>query len=394
MLLLLALTVRLGLSLSRDQWPFSTDEHHWERLGALYAVNGLLSDDPGTHRPPAYPLLIATVYHFLGDEPLHVRLVQSFLALIVVFQVYRIARRVSDEENALLAAALASFYPLWCFVNAMLMAETLLVALVVSSVLFSLRWLEQGTFGRGATLGITLGLGFLCKPIVIAWAGCLIMGLWFKTVGAPLSERLNSIGVIFCGVLLAVVPWTIRNEVVTGHRLLVSSNFGMNLMIGHEAGARGYYQNGRDYLTIYDRIGPATDDAVEKDKLVAREIGNIIAENPARSAWLGVKKVYWFWNSLLGDGPRWARTLHLLLGTVVVVAGGVGLYRMRQEELAWIVGLASIVWTLIHAVFFSHAKFRLPVDMLLLPFAAISLQAGFCSVRQAVTRRLRELDTA
>lgn len=390
-LLALSLVVRVAMSVDRDRWPFSEDEHHWERLGLLYATHGLWEADTGSYRPPLYPLMIGAVYTVLGADPLAIRILQACLATLTVFLVYLCARRLGSERIALTSAALAAVYPLWTFVSTMMMAETLLVLLVVTSVLLTVRFVESPGVDRGLALGFVLGLGILCKPVVLLWALVLIPAAWLRG-GADVRGRANATVAVAAGLLFAVTPWTIRNEVVTGHRLLVSTNLGMNLMIGHEPRARGQYIDGRDYVTMFNRLAGETQGAVERDRAVAGEIYQVIAENPWRSIELGFRKTFLFWNSMLSDAPRWAVVVHFFTGTGIVLLGVVGLVQNRKEDLAWVAISCALTWTAIHAVFFSHARFRLPVDLVWMPFVAAGLTTVWASVHAAVSRRLRELD--
>ncbi|HAA74212.1 TPA: hypothetical protein DCE37_03725 [Candidatus Latescibacteria bacterium] len=391
-ILAVAVLVRVLVGLERDRWPFSQDEYHWERLGMVYATHGILVENPDTYRPPLYPLLLATIYNCFGQVPVIVRMVQAAMAALTCFLVYRAGCRLGNATHSYIAAACAALYPLWVFVSGMLLAETLLVMLVAGACLATLKLLERVNLTNAAVLGLVLGLGILCKPVGLPWALVVAIGVWIRLKGTPVANRLNVLGAVLCGGLVVITPWIIRNEALTGHRMLMSTNLGMNLLIGHEPRANGTYVDGRDYWSIYNRIGGEYPDAISKDAAVAREVGKIIVENPLRSVRLALRKVFLFWSSFLHDGPRWARNLHFMVGSCLVLASGFGLYRNRGNDLAWIAISCVVVWTLLHALFFTHPRFRLPVDLALMPFAGAGLHGVFLSIKSAVGRRVAELD--
>jgi 4-amino-4-deoxy-L-arabinose transferase-like glycosyltransferase len=390
LVLLLAVGVRVLISLDRGQWPASSDEDHWERIGLIYATSGVGSPEAGTYRPPLYPLLIAFVYLVAEPDTVWIRIIQIGLSTATVFLIYRLGFLIAGPKEAIVSACLASLYPLWAFFSAMIMAETLLVFLVTMICFQGVRFVQSPGRWKGASLGALLGLGILCKPIVLAWIPAVGFVLWKASTNGN-RGFLNQVVAIFCGFLVVVVPWTIRNEIVTGHRFLISSNLGMNLLVGHEPGAKGSYRDGRNYLEMHERLGKEGSDAIESDRLVALEVLTWIADDPGRAALLGARKVFLFWNSVLEGGPPKAVAVHFVSGTILCLMGLWGLIRHRSEPLAWLVGSGAVAWTLVHAVFFSHPRFRLPIDLILMPFAASQLMVSWQKVSSVVRKRMAEL---
>jgi 4-amino-4-deoxy-L-arabinose transferase-like glycosyltransferase len=391
LILLVAVGVRALISADRAEWPASSDEDHWEQIGIVYATSGIASPESSTYRPPLYPLTIALIYQVAEPETVWIRIVQIALSAWIVFMIYRLGFRMGGSRVALVSACLASLYPLWAFFSAMIMAETLLVFLVTMICFLGMSYVESPGIWKGIGLGVTMGLGLLCKPIVLAWIPGIAFVLWLKTPAGKRRVFMNQTVAIVCGFLVVVVPWTVRNELVTGHRFLISSNLGMNLLVGHEPGARGSYRDGRNYLAMHKRIGQGGSDAIESDRLVAREVFSWIVEDPSRAFVLGAKKVFLFWNSVLEGAPKRAVAVHFLSGSAICILGIWGLFRHREDTLAWFVGSAVIAWTLVHAVFFAHPRFRLPIDVILMPFAASQLLASWEWVSSVVRKRMAEL---
>lgn len=391
LVLLVAGSVRLVISLDRDQWPASFDEDHWERIGLIYSTIGIGAAESGSYRPPLYPLMISVIYSVAGADAFWVRLAQIGLSLATVWLVSLLAFRLGGKQASLFAAVLASFYPLWTFFSAMIMAEVLLVFLVTLSCYLAIRFDEARGLGLAVALGSTLGLAVLCKPVVAAWIPLIAVILWRKSGWAIHKGVLNQVVSVLCGFLVVLVPWMLRNEVVTGHRFVVSTNLGMNLLVGHEPRARGSYVDERNYLAMHAKIGEGISDVVVRDAAVAREVLGWIAKDPVRTMKLAMRKTFLLWNSVLEGTSRSATTLHFVTGTIVVLLGLWGITRFRSDTLSWIVGAAALAWTVVHALFFAHPRFRLPVDILLIPFAGTQLQVSWRLVASAVRKRMAEL---
>jgi 4-amino-4-deoxy-L-arabinose transferase-like glycosyltransferase len=391
LILLVAACVRLTISLDRDRWPASSDEDHWERIGLIYSTIGIGAAESGSYRPPLYPLMISAIYSVAGADAFWVRLVQIGLSLATVWLVSLLAFRLGGKQASLVAAVLAGFYPLWTFFSAMIMAEVLLVFLVTLSCYLAIRFDEAPGLGLGVALGSVLGLAVLCKPVVAAWIPLVGLILWRTSGWALRKDMLNQAVSILCGFLVVLVPWMVRNEVVTGHRFVVSTNLGMNLLIGHEPRARGSYIDERNYLAMHAKMGEGISDVVVRDGAVAREVLGWIAEDPVRTMKLALRKTFLLWNSVLEGASRSATTIHFATGTIVVLFGLWGIARFRSDTLSWLVGSAALGWTIVNAIFFAHPRFRLPVDILLLPFAGTQLLTAWRLAANAVRKRMAEL---
>ena len=369
MILGLALALRVGFGLAQHGLEASTDERHWDRIGASFWQEGLLAERAGTYRPPLYPLLIAATYEVCGQQPGAVRLWQALLGTATCGLLFAVGQRLGGARVGLIAAGLAAVYPLFIFFTGTLMAETLLVFLTVAILLMALRFEEKACLRRAGELGVVLGLGGLCKPVLLAWVPLLLWGWWRQGRGA----RWGRLAAVCVGLALTIVPWTVRNYLMTGHLALVSTNMGVNLLIGHEARATGQYREGIDYLVMYERLVDAEPNAVVADRLATRRVLEWMLARPLRTAELAGRKLVLFWNPWVTGGGGWIGWIGLLTSGPLLALGLWGWWTLRGSTAGWAVGSLLLCLSLVHALIFAHTRFRLPIDAALVGPAALAL---------------------
>jgi hypothetical protein len=79
----------------------------------------------------------------------------------------------------------------------------------------------------------------------------------------------------------------------------VSSNTGVNLMIGFELGADGRYHFGRDYLALYERLSPGEVSQPRRDRAVTAVAAWWLSTFPGLAIAFTVLSF-----NLVGDGLR------------------------------------------------------------------------------------------
>lgn len=372
-LLALALALRVGFGLMQEGLTAASDERNWDGVARAFLVSGVLH--PGTYWPPLYPLMLAGTYRVVGPHPGTVRLWQALLGTITCMLLYGIGRRIGGARVGLVAAGLGAAYPLFVFFTGVLMAETLLVFLTAAALLLALRFEAACSTARAAALGAVLGLGALCKPVVLAWVPLLLWG-WWRRCGLCAGQRVARVAAVVGTMGLVIAPWTVRNALVTGFFVPISSNLGMNLMVGNEPGANGRYRNGVDYIAMFDRL-TGSGHPVERDRRAVRVVLGWVAEAPARFTGLVFRKLAWFWSPLAPDEPAHRNRVALFSSGPLLVLGLLGTIRLRGRPEARAVGSLLLGLSLVHALFFAHTRFRLPIDAALMGPAAWVLVRGW-----------------
>jgi 4-amino-4-deoxy-L-arabinose transferase-like glycosyltransferase len=227
---------------------------------------------PTAYYPVGYPLVLSALFRILAwlRDPQHVptetlieaarreRLVDHAEALAPlvwtaslfnvalgvgsVALVFWLARRLAGTRAAVIAALLTACFPNLIFHTSVLLTETLFTGLLLSALalLLAAPWREgEPRLARLFGFGLLVGAAALVRPVILVLLAALPLALligrfgWRRTVGATLLAGV--------GASLLIAPWSLRNLQVMGAPILISSNFGDNLCIGHYPGARGHF---------------------------------------------------------------------------------------------------------------------------------------------------------
>src|SRR6266487_6491425 len=177
-----------GYSFTKNWYPFTaanTPTSHWSFL---------------------YPLYLAGVYAITGYHPLAARLLQGGLGgALLCFLVYKIGRRVVNEETGLVAAGLATVYGYFIYYNVALMTETFFIVLVLFSLYLSLELKEKPTLARWVLLGLALALAGLLRQTILLFAPFLLLWLFWELKKAGVRRWYVTVPVVV--IILMIAPW-------------------------------------------------------------------------------------------------------------------------------------------------------------------------------------------
>ncbi len=121
-----------------------------------------------------------------------------------------------------------------------------------SSVILIYGWLLLEKFRIAAKpaaiylMAALTGFGGLLSPVVapslfLALVLMLCLMLWGKRTQPALARKIVARKAVLSGLIIAafLVPWGIRNEILLGKFIITRSNFGLELAVGNQPGARG-----------------------------------------------------------------------------------------------------------------------------------------------------------
>ena len=339
---------------------------------------------PTAHWSFLYTAFIAAVYALVGFHPLAVRLISAVAGgILLPLMVYRLTRRVVPERPklALLAATCAAIYAYFVLFSAMLMTETFYIVAILYSLERAIALEQQLRAGErpGWKLllgfGISLVLATLLRQAVLPWVVILFAWLlWSGRRHNNLKQAIRSL--LFSGfvLLLFILPFTIRNYLVYGDFLLLNSNAGYALYSAQHP-LHGTNFQAFTAAPLPADIDPYPLNEAQWDNVLMWRGFQFIVEDPGRYILLSLSRAadyFMFW-------PSGETTLINNIGRVFsfglflpVMIYGLLLSRhnWRRFELFYIF---ILFYSLLHLMTWSMVRYRLPVDALLLIFAALGI---------------------
>lgn len=389
-LLRLAVAVYLG-----DSVPPAKDETSYSVLaGRLAAGYGYSfperwypfaeANQPTSHWSFLYTAFVAAIYWLVGAHPIAVRLASAVLGgILLPWMVYRLARRALPDRPrvALLAAGCAAVYAYFILFAAQLMTETFYISCVLWSlerVLVVDQGLNQagkGVFKAAAGLGISLGLATLLRQSIMPWIAVLFLWLvWRGYRHGQIRRAVVAAAGSGALVMVLVLPFTVRNYLAYGDFLLLNSNAGY-AMYSAQHPLHGTSFQAFAAARLPADVAAVAQNEAQWDRLLMARGFQFIVDDPLRYAQLSASRLadfFMFWPSgetILVNNVGRVVSFGLFLPFMLY---GLWLSRDRWRELQ-LLYLFMIFYTVLHLLTWAMIRYRLPVDAVLLIFAALAL---------------------
>jgi 4-amino-4-deoxy-L-arabinose transferase-like glycosyltransferase len=378
-----------------DGHGFSFAEPWWPATAA---------NAPTAHWSFLYTLYLAFVYMLFGAHPLAARLLQALVVgVLMTWLLYRIGGRLAapwaasdnrarrrpagpaGEYLGLATAAVSAFYIYFIYYAAALVTESFYIITLLWAIDLSLQ-ISQGGERRPRLwllLGLALATAILLRQLVLLFIPFLLLWLWW--VARPRPRHLLLPLVI---VILAILPWTIRNYLVFDQFVLLNTNAGYAFFWGNHPvyGTRFVPILPRDMGTYYSLIPPELlhlNEAALDKALLQRAVVTILAD-PGRYLLLSLSRIPHYFVFWPAPGSETLSNLSRVgsFGLILpfVLYGLVLSWRNRfvpvLSHLASPFGLLYLfvaVYSGIHIFTWTLIRYRLPVDAVLLLFAGLAV---------------------
>ena len=217
----------------------SQDYHDW-------AVQ-LVSGNPGWGETywmgPLYPHLLALVYMVFGVGGMAISVLQLLLSVVNIALVFFLTRDFLADRTATWAAPLAAgifaLYGAPVFYAGLILMATLVTTLYLLIARQALVAWRQNTTTSWLVLGLLTGLAGLARGNILLLLATLPL-LIFKS-NIEINLRLKKTTAFILAGLIMLVPVTVRNLVVADDFVILTSNGGINLLIGQQTAHKGIF---------------------------------------------------------------------------------------------------------------------------------------------------------
>jgi 4-amino-4-deoxy-L-arabinose transferase-like glycosyltransferase len=330
------------------------------------------ANTPTAHWSFLYPLYLAGVYAITGYHPLVARLLQAVVGgALLCFLIYRMGRRVANEETGLVGAGLAAVYGYFIYYNAALMTETFSIVLVLLTLHLSMEIKENPTLLRWLGLGFSLGLAALLRQTVLLFAPFLLLWLFLELKARGI--RWWYFGLPVGIMLLLIGPWTLRNHRVYGEFMLLNSNAGYALYASNNPGLGSDWRNEFVVVPVPEELAGLNE--AQLDRALTQKGMEYILGDPGRYLRLNLDKTleyFRFWPT--SESSRISNLNRVLSFGLYLPFMLMGLYLSFSRWPNFVpLYLFMVIHTGIHLLTWPSPRYRLPVDAVLMIFAGLAL---------------------
>ncbi|MGI5835739.1 MAG: hypothetical protein ACOX87_04500, partial [Chloroflexota bacterium] len=355
------------------------------------------------------------------------RLIQAvFAGILHPWLSWRIGHRLFGPQAGLMAALIAALYPYFVYYAGALMTETFYILAILLSLDIAIGMVQRRAmllrrWGSGfrevlhaaspwLLLGLALGTTALLRQVVLIFVPVLFVWLlWAVTRKMPealpslpykIRDRMHSCRWALAGLcvtlvvlLLLILPWTARNYLAFGRFVLLNTNAGYAFFWANHP------IHGTNFIPIlvgadYDDLIPPELrqlDEAALDQVLLREGVRFVVDDPGRYVLLSLSRVrdyFQFWPS--GESGLASNVARLLSFGILLPFALYGLFisaRQREgRDVILLLWLFVAVYSLVHILSWALVRYRLPVDAVLVPFAALAVQAVLERGRVKVSR--------
>ncbi len=362
-----------------------------------------------SQQAPAIPYLLSFCFRIAGGNTpaarlLYLLVVNVMLAAGATLAMWQLGRRMWNPSVGAWAAAGFAIYPPMIYATTRIQAATWSVCWLLIALTLTMEACHRRNWKWGCLAGASAGIGLLGEPIIVFPAALVFLALAANCLRQP-----RRVGVVVAALLAAAVvltPWMVRNTHVHERIVFIKSTFWYCFWQGNHLGATG-----TDKLlpeaelrrrlawawggaTLEADLNAAREQAISVDSHLSQEsLAAIVArpsevekvdrfkmlaqsdlsENPGHYITMcGIRlgQILWFDPT----NPR-AYVLSYRLSYLVLLGlaiFGVGLSMTGRGALYWQLPLLAGVGILVfHTLTITSARFRLPIEALLLLPAAL-----------------------
>lgn len=335
-------------------------------------------------RMPGFPVFLAGAMSVVGEDYFHVRLVLALLGVLACFVVYLLGKELANETIGLIAAALVAVSPVMIGFSVLFLSETAFAVTMLFS-LWGLVKLAKTQYGasdrvRGILFsllaGISLALAFYVRPSWLLILPIVVVILVFSAKGNRTAAMQRSL-LMTLGFAVVLVPWVYRNYQVTNHFVPTTLWSGPSLYDGLNPGATGDSD-----MTFFDQENVLkTMSEYEMNQHYTNRAIKYAQENPGHVFRLMGSKLLRYWKPW--PNAEQFQTVWMMLAVSVVFIPVIlfaiyGAWVSRDQYLLLLITLGPVIYfSLIHLIFVSSLRYRLPAEYSLYILSAVGISHLF-----------------
>lgn len=352
--------------------------------------------EPFAYYPVGFPATVAGLKvagEVFGWERsiFSIKMMNGMFGALTTVAVFLIASRLFDRRAGLAAGALHAIFPSQVFYTGTILSEPEFTFLFVAALLILVwhPWSKDGMpYPQLAAAGLVLSAATMTRGITLIFPLLLLM-IWLFYLHSKKRALLQT-AVLFAGIAVLIVPWSIRNTLAFDQLTGPSTNVGDDLCIGNYNGADGRFTLRGKCFEGVEGLSPQEVELQRNREGVKIAIEDVV-KHPLRMPGLIANKAYWLlykdddgiWAAeSYGNDPFIEEPLKGILtfsanaiyyATGILVILGAAAFALSKDVRRTFALLAMLYVIAIPLVFFGDPRFHYPAIPLAVIVAAATL---------------------
>ncbi|MEM1070203.1 MAG: tetratricopeptide repeat protein [Planctomycetota bacterium] len=343
------------------------------------------------YQAPLYPYFLAVLITIAGPSITMIRLVQMILGVLGVALMGFAGRKLFNDRVGLVSAFMLATYPPAIYYDGIIQkaaVATFLLCVVFASCVYLQR--EQRWWYAILT-GSSLGLFVLARENALLWTPLIPVWMYFGLSGTR-WKRLTLVGCYVAGLVLILLPIAARNASLGGEWSPTTFQAGPNFYIGNNLESNGIY------IPLIPGHGTPMYERADAERLAEQAVGRELSSREVSKFWMSRA-----WEEIRRDPSRWIQLMiaktfmvfnryevpdvesmyifreysavlrlsHLWHFGILCPLGLWGVIATRKDwrEL-WLYYILLLTMIVAVVFFFLLGRYRNPIAILLIPFAA------------------------
>jgi hypothetical protein len=327
-------------------WEAARVGYNFYKTGDWTSPFGSIATGPTAHVAPAFPVLLATIYHVFGDRARGRFFVGFLEAAALTLQVSLLPILARFLGLSLSVGFIAEIIAIICVRPTAVWEQSYVALLLVVATLAACRYLRiiemagasASAAASAAVVGVLWGLLLLTGPSTgLVWVGWVAMGAVYSWRRGFRAAWLPALILP----LLMLAPWTWRNYRVLGHPVLVRSDLGLELAVSNNPCAKyswllneksGCFWKNHPYLSTENCSLVLALGEVNYNRMKMAQAVTWIRENQRQFWRLTGERFVCFWFPDVLSGPHGPSSSWILyLATALSIPGIFFLWREHSK---------------------------------------------------------------
>jgi hypothetical protein len=323
---------------------------------------------PSAYMPPGLPYIYYFFFLIFGDtyiSYIFILLFNCILSSLSVIIIYKLTDLLFNNKTiSLLAAFYTAFSPVYIYstlsFNSIIIYHFLIGLIYYYFIILQKENLTKGNkiLNHSLMLGLIFGIFLYFRAEGTIFLAIVVIYFFFR-------KKVKSALIVFAVAIIIISPWTIRNYIVFGKLLPVTTSMGYNFYLGHSR-----EENDIRFLTRIKALNEDTQFEINRSAIGIEEALIYMKEKPDKDIGEIFIKLYSLW--IIDAYRDMARNpVYVLTWLFTLLLFIYGCYLLRKHEKVKLdllfLNIYLIFSTLLVVVFFNIPRYQIQMSFIMVP---------------------------